>query len=75
MLAGLESVRPDAAALVRRAPDPAIEAIVGTWPPLFTPVRAAGLGFASHESVVDLIRAFIEDDLDATRAERIAVQQ
>jgi nucleoside-diphosphate-sugar epimerase len=30
--------------------------------------RAAGLGFAPHESVVELIRAFVEDDLEATRA-------
>jgi nucleoside-diphosphate-sugar epimerase len=70
LLAGLDEVRPGAPALVKRAPDPAIEAIVGTWPPLFTPVRALSLGFAPHESVVELIRAFIADDLEATRADR-----
>jgi nucleoside-diphosphate-sugar epimerase len=70
LLAGLDAVKPGAAALVRRVPDPAIEAIVGTWPPLFTPARALTLGFAQHESVVELIQAFIEDDLDATRADR-----
>jgi nucleoside-diphosphate-sugar epimerase len=70
LLAGLDAVKPGAAALVRRVPDPAIEAIVGTWPPLFTPSRALTLGFAQHESVVELIQAFIEDDLDATRADR-----
>jgi D-erythronate 2-dehydrogenase len=70
LLAGLDAVKQGAAALVKRVPDPAIEAIVGTWPPLFTPVRAPALGFAPHESVVDLVRAFIEDDLEATRADR-----
>jgi nucleoside-diphosphate-sugar epimerase len=70
LLAGLDEVRPGASALVKRAPDPAIEAIVGTWPPLFTPARSLRLGFAPHESVVELIRAFIADDLEATRADR-----
>ena len=70
LLAGLDAVKPGASGWVRRIPDPAIAAIVGTWPPLFTPVRALGLGFAPHESVIALIQAFIEDDLDATRADR-----
>jgi hypothetical protein len=65
-------VKPGAAALVKRVPDPAIEAIVGTWPPLFTPVRAHSLGFAPHETIVELIGAFVEDDLEATRADRAA---
>jgi nucleoside-diphosphate-sugar epimerase len=70
LLDGLETVKPGAASLVKRVPDPAIEAIVGTWPPSFTAVRALDLGFARHESVVELIKAFIEDDLPATRADR-----
>jgi nucleoside-diphosphate-sugar epimerase len=70
LLSGLEQVKPGAAALVRRVPDPAIAAIVGTWPSLFTPARALTLGFAPHETVVELIRAFIEDDLAATAADR-----
>jgi len=70
LLRGLDAVKPGAAALVKRVPNPEIEAIVGTWPPLFTPARAAGLDFAPHGSVVDLIRAFVEDDLQATRADR-----
>jgi hypothetical protein len=28
------------------------------------------LGFATHDPVVDVIRAFVEDDLEATRADR-----
>jgi nucleoside-diphosphate-sugar epimerase len=70
LLSGLEQVRPGASALVKREPDAAVEAIVGPWPPLFTPTRALALGFAPHEPVVDLIQAFIEDDLAATRADR-----
>jgi nucleoside-diphosphate-sugar epimerase len=70
LLAGLERVKPGASSLVKRVPDPAVEAIVGSWPPLFTPERARALGFTAHGSVVDLIRAFVEDDLAATRADR-----
>jgi D-erythronate 2-dehydrogenase len=70
LLRGLDEAKPGAAALVQRVPDPEIEAIVGTWPALFTPVRALALGFARHESVAELIRAFIEDDLEATRIDR-----
>ncbi len=70
LLRALDAVRPGAAALVRRVPNPEIAAIVGGWPPLFTPSRALALGFARHEPVVDLIRAFVADDLAATRADR-----
>jgi nucleoside-diphosphate-sugar epimerase len=70
LLRGLEAVKPGAAALVKRVPDPEIATIVGTWPPLFTPARAVALGFGRHESVVELIQAFVEDDLAATRADR-----
>jgi nucleoside-diphosphate-sugar epimerase len=72
MLSALESVAgPEARALVRHEPDPAIEAIVGGWPASFTAERARRLlGFSEQESVEEIIRAFIEDDLRATRAER-----
>jgi len=72
MLAALDRVRPGAAALVRRADDPAIAAIVGTWPAAFIPARAEALGFAPHEPLDAVIRAFIADDLDATRRDRAA---
>jgi nucleoside-diphosphate-sugar epimerase len=71
MLAALDAVRPGASAVVRRVEDPQIAAIVGTWPAAFDPVRARRLGFAPHESLVDLVRAFIADDLEATRHERV----
>jgi D-erythronate 2-dehydrogenase len=70
LLQALEEVRPGASALVRRVQDPAIAAIVGAWPPAFEPLRARTLGFSPHEPLADVVRAFIEDDLAATRAER-----
>lgn len=70
LLQALDQVQPGASALVRRAEDQAVAAIVGSWPPAFDVVRAHALGFAPHEPIVDVIRAFIADDLAATRAER-----
>jgi len=70
MLAALDTVKPGASALVRPAPDPEIAAIVGTWPACFAPRRAQRLGFAPHESLVELVRAFVADDLEVTRHER-----
>jgi nucleoside-diphosphate-sugar epimerase len=70
MLAALEAVKPGASALVRPVDDPAIAAIVGTWPAAFAPVRAQRLGFTPHESLVELVQAFVADDLQATRRER-----
>ena len=72
MLAALEAVSPGAGKLVRRAPDPAIEAIVGGWPAAFAPDRAVKLGFAPHEGLQQVVEAFVADDLEATRADRAA---
>jgi nucleoside-diphosphate-sugar epimerase len=72
MLAALERVAgPEARKLVRRAPDPAIAAIVGGWPAAFTAERArTRLGFSEQEPLDELVRAFIEDDLEETRRDR-----
>jgi len=70
MLAALEAVRPGAAALVARRPDPVIAGIVGGWPASFTAERAPGLGFTPHESLTELVEEFIADDLDTTLRER-----
>jgi D-erythronate 2-dehydrogenase len=70
MLQALEAVKPGASALVRRIPDPDIAAIVSTWPAAFAPLRAQRLGFSAHEALTDLVQAFVEDDLQATRHER-----
>ncbi len=72
MLEALDSVRPGASALVERRPDPAVAAIVGGWPAAFAPVRARPLGFTAHESLAELVQAFIDDDLEDTRRERNA---
>ncbi|HKM60970.1 MAG TPA: D-erythronate dehydrogenase [Acidisphaera sp.] len=70
LLAALDTERPGASALVRRISAPDIERIVSAWPAAFDPVRARGLGFAPHEPIEEVVRAFVEDDLDATRRER-----
>jgi nucleoside-diphosphate-sugar epimerase len=70
LLQALDQVRPGASALVRRVADSSVAAIVGTWPPAFEAMHARTLGFASHEPIIDVIRAFVDDDLEATRAER-----
>ncbi len=70
LLAALDTARPGASALVRRISAPDIERIVSAWPAAFDPVRARGLGFAPHEPIEEVVRAFVEDDLDATRRER-----
>lgn len=72
MLQALDSVRPGASALVERRPDPAVAAIVGGWPAAFNPVRAPALGFVPHESLAELVQAFVDDDLENTRRERNA---
>jgi nucleoside-diphosphate-sugar epimerase len=70
LLQALDEVKPGASALVRRIEDKEIADIIGLWPPAFEAIRTHMLNFAAHEPVVDVIRAFIEDDLAATRAER-----
>ncbi|WP_426956910.1 D-erythronate dehydrogenase [Muricoccus radiodurans] len=71
MLAALRAVGgEEAASRVRRTPDPAIEAIVSGWPAAFTAERARRLGFPEQEGLEAVVRAFVEDDLAATRAER-----
>ncbi len=70
MLAALDRVAPGASALIRRQPDPAIAAIVGGWPAAFAPHRAQTLGFSPHEPLEVLVKAFIDDDLESTRADR-----
>ena len=70
LLQALDAVKTGASALVRRVEDKEISAIVGLWPAAFEAIRAHTLGFASHEPVVEVVRAFVEDDLEATRAER-----
>lgn len=70
LLQALDEVRPGASSLIRRVEDKEIAAIVGLWPPAFEAIRAHTLGFAIHEPIIEVVRAFIEDDLAATGKER-----
>jgi nucleoside-diphosphate-sugar epimerase len=73
MLQALEEVAgPAARALARRVPDAEVEAIVAGWPAAFAATRAPGLGFARSETLVEVVRAFVADDLEATRRDRAA---
>jgi nucleoside-diphosphate-sugar epimerase len=70
LLQALDELKPGASTLVQPVEDRQTSAIVDLWPPAFEAMRARTLGFAAHEPVLELVRAFIEDDLDATRRER-----
>lgn len=70
LLQALDEVQPGASALVRRVSDPALAKIVGGWPAAFETQRARRLGFSNHEPLGDLVRAFVTDDLAATRQDR-----
>jgi nucleoside-diphosphate-sugar epimerase len=49
--------------LIRLAPDPAIAAIVETWPQRFETARAESLGFVAETSFDQIIAAHITDEL------------
>ncbi|WP_424813629.1 D-erythronate dehydrogenase [Roseococcus sp. YIM B11640] len=66
----LSALTPAERALVRPEPDQVIEGIVGGWPAEFAATRARQLGFAPQEGVPEILAAFREDDLAATRADR-----
>ncbi|MCH8924809.1 MAG: NAD-dependent epimerase/dehydratase family protein [Proteobacteria bacterium] len=50
---------------ITHQPDPAIEAIVATWPVATEFARAGALGLPVEDSLDDIVRAYIEDFLDA----------
>lgn len=54
---------PEVAALIQEAPDPAVWAIVQTWPRRFAATRARDLGFVAETDFDQIIQAYIEDDL------------
>ncbi|GGV25159.1 hypothetical protein GCM10010277_05990 [Streptomyces longisporoflavus] len=69
MLATLRRVAGDAVAdLVTLAPDPAIEAIVGSWPAAFDNARATALGLEPDENFESVIRAYMADHPEAVTA-------
>jgi nucleoside-diphosphate-sugar epimerase len=48
-------------------PDPAIQAIVGSWPAALTAPRAEALGFKPDAGIDEAVQFFIEDDLAMQR--------
>ncbi|ELP65612.1 D-erythronate dehydrogenase [Streptomyces turgidiscabies] len=74
MLDTLRRVAGDTVAdLVTVAPDPAVEAIVGSWPAGFDNTRATALGLRPDESFESVVRAYIEDHPEAIAAEAIGL--
>ena len=53
----------DVAGLIRDVPDPAVWAIVQSWPRRFAASRARALGFRAEDNFDQIVRAYIEDDL------------
>jgi UDP-glucose 4-epimerase len=51
-----------AVALIRRVPDPAIAALVETWPQRFDAARARALGFVAETRFAEILQAYLEDD-------------
>ena len=49
-------------------PDPAIQAIVGSWPAALAAPRAEALGFQPDAGIDEAVRFFIEDDLAMQQA-------
>ena len=71
MLSALEAVAGHAAReKVGFVFDKEVHDIVVGWPAAFAATRARRLGFVEQESLEELVQAFIEDDLAATKAER-----
>ena len=54
---------PRAASLIHEAPDPAVWAIVKTWPQRFATRRAQDLGFEAEATFDEIIEAHIADEL------------
>lgn len=57
-----------AVALIRHEPDPAILAIVSTWPRAFDTRRALDLGFTADASFDEIVRIYQEDELGASHS-------
>jgi D-erythronate 2-dehydrogenase len=51
-----------AVSLIRHTPDPAISAIVETWPRGFDTARARALGFVAETGFDQILKAYLEDD-------------
>jgi nucleoside-diphosphate-sugar epimerase len=56
-----------AVALIRDEPDEMIARLVGGWPRAFDARRAAALGFVAETDFDEIIRVYVEDELDRAR--------
>lgn len=64
MLQTLRRVAGDEVAdLVSLEPDPAVEAIVGSWPSRFDNSRAESLGIVPDPDFESVVRQYIDDNL------------
>ncbi len=64
-IAALRRVAGDrAVALIRDAPDEMIARLVGSWPGAFDARRAATLGFVAEADFDEIVRVYIEDELN-----------
>ncbi len=55
-------------ARIRWEPDPAVQKIVSGWPPALHAPHAEALGFTADRSIDEVVRAFVEDDLETQKA-------
>ncbi|MGW2648926.1 D-erythronate dehydrogenase [Streptomyces sp. NPDC001393] len=75
MLATLRQVAGDAVAdLVSIRPDPAVEAIVASWPAAFDNRRAAALGLQPDPSFLSVVQDYIAEHGDAVRIDSYSRQ-
>ncbi|NSX53552.1 D-erythronate dehydrogenase [Parasulfitobacter algicola] len=59
---------PDVVRLIRHEPNPDIAAIVAGWPRNFEVKRAHALGFRAEASFYDIIKVYIEDELEVDKS-------
>ena len=57
----------EAYAKIRWEPDPTIQQIISGWPQALAAPRAAALGFTADNGIDEVVRAFIEDDLETQK--------
>ena len=66
-IAALRRVGGDqAVALIRDEPDEMIARMVGSWPRAFDARRAAALGFVAETDFDEIVRVYVEDELDGS---------
>jgi D-erythronate 2-dehydrogenase len=69
-IAALRRVAGDqAVALIRDAPDEMIARLVGGWPRAFDARRAAALGFVAETDFDEIVRVYVEDELNGRTPE------